>query len=90
MGLNGVYHSTEITKTSVHDVHYLVNVRHYDLQDCLVLADRGYLSAQGQLDLFWQTVIDLKTPDANKPKGLPVLASSQKIPTEDKYCIFTI
>ncbi|MDR9364843.1 MAG: transposase, partial [Balneolaceae bacterium] len=54
--------SMEMTKASVHDVHYLKELRHSGLQDCLVLADKGYLSAQGQMDLFFQTGIEVQTP----------------------------
>lgn len=62
VSLGGVYHSMEMTKASVHDVHYLKELRHSGLQGCLVLADKGYLSAQGQLDLFCQTGIEVQTP----------------------------
>jgi len=62
VSLNGVYHSMEMTKASVHDVHYLKELAHSGLQDCWVLADKGYLSEQGQLDLFYQTGIEVQTP----------------------------
>ena len=69
VSLDGVYHSMEMTKASVHDVHYLKELAHSGLQNCLVLADRGYLSAQGQLDLFCQTGIDLQTPMRTNQRG---------------------
>ena len=62
VSLDGVYHSMEMTKASVHDVHYLKELYHSGLQDCLVLADKGYLSALGQMDLFCQRGIELQTP----------------------------
>tara|TARA_R110002049_G_C9029967_1_gene551968 strand:- start:21 stop:929 length:909 start_codon:yes stop_codon:yes gene_type:complete len=62
VSLDGVYHSMEMTKASVHDVHYLKELAHSSLQDCLVLADKGYLSARGQMDLFCQAGINLQTP----------------------------
>lgn len=67
--LDGVYHSMEMTPASVHDVHYLKELRQSGLQDCLVLADKGYLSAQGQLDLFCQTGIELQTPMRSNQQG---------------------
>lgn len=69
VSLDGVYHSMEMTKASVHDVHYLKELRHSGLQDCLVLADKGYLSAQGQLDLFCQTGIEVQTPMRRNQTG---------------------
>lgn len=67
--LDGVYHSMEMTPASVHDVHYLKELRQSGLQDCLVLADKGYLSAQGQLDLFCQTGIEVQTPMRSNQQG---------------------
>ena len=69
VSLDGVYHSMEMTKASVHDVHYLKELRHSGLQHCLVLADKGYLSAQGQMDLFCQTGIELQTPMRRNQTG---------------------
>ena len=69
MSLDGVNHSMEMTKASVHDVHYVKELRHSGLKDCLVLADKGYLSAQGQLNLFCQTGIELQTPMRRNQTG---------------------
>src|SRR5699024_405946 len=60
--LDGTYHSMELTKASVHDSQYLKEIKHSGLRDCLLLADKGYLSAQGQLELFASKGIDLQTP----------------------------
>lgn len=69
VSLDGVYHFMEMTKASVHDVHYLKELRHSGLQDCLVLADKGYLSAHGQMDLFCQTGIEIQTPMRRNQNG---------------------
>src|SRR5699024_11916889 len=45
-----------------HDLQYLKAINHSGLRDCLLLADKGYLSAQGQLELFASKGIDLQTP----------------------------
>ena len=50
-GLSGVIHFFDLTKASVHDIHYLKDVK-VDYSNCTVIGDRGYISAQVQLDLF--------------------------------------
>jgi hypothetical protein len=67
--LDGVYHSMDLTKASVHDSQYLKDIKHSGLQDCLLLADKGYLSAQGQLDLFYSKGIELQTPMRTNQHG---------------------
>jgi hypothetical protein len=62
IGMNGVYQSMEITKASLHDVHYLNEVKHSGIDSCLLLGDKGYLSAEWQLDLFTSASIELQTP----------------------------
>lgn len=62
IGMNGVYQGMEMTKASVHDVHYLNEVKYSGLSSCLLLGDKGYLSAEWQLDLFTSANINLETP----------------------------
>ncbi|NIX02661.1 MAG: IS982 family transposase [Phycisphaerae bacterium] len=69
VSLEGVYHSMEMTPASVHDVHYLKELPHSGLQDCLVLADKGYMSGEKQLDLFVQTGIEVNTPMRSNQQG---------------------
>ena len=59
--VSGVFHSLDITKAEVHDVHFLKNIKH-QMSDCVVLGDRGYLSETIQLDLFQSVNIKLETP----------------------------
>lgn len=59
--LSGVFHSVDITKANVHDLHYLNDVKH-QLSECVLLGDKGYLSAEQQLDLFESANIVLETP----------------------------
>lgn len=49
--LDGVIRSFDLSKASVHDIHYLKDVKEL-YQDCVLLGDRGYLSTDYQLDLF--------------------------------------
>ena len=61
---SGVFKSLDISPASVHDVNYLKDIRH-QLSDCALLGDKGYLSAQIQLDLFNTCNIRLDTPMRN-------------------------
>lgn len=66
--VSGVFHSVDITKANVHDVHYLQDVKH-QLSECVLLGDKGYLSAEQQLDLFESANIVLETPMRMNQKG---------------------
>ena len=59
--VTGVFHSLDITKAEVHDVHFLKNIKQ-QMSDCVLLGDRGYLSESIQLDLFHWANIKLETP----------------------------
>lgn len=59
---NGVFQNLDITKASVHDIHYLKDIKH-QLKPCVLLGDKGYLSAEQQLDLFNVAQITLETPE---------------------------
>ena len=58
---SGVFKSLDISPASVHDVNYLKDIK-AQLNDCTLLGDRGYLSAEWQLDLFTACNIRLDTP----------------------------
>src|SRR5574344_471535 len=66
-GLSGVIHSFDLTKASVHDIHYLKDVK-VDYQDCSIIGDRGYISAAVQADLFETANIKLEVPYRCKQK----------------------
>lgn len=57
----GVIESLDISPASVHDINYLKDIK-YQLSDCILLGDRGYLSAEYQLNLFESHNIRLETP----------------------------
>ena len=59
--VSGVIHSLDITKASVHDVHFLKNSKQ-QMSDCVLLGDSGYLSSTIQLDLFEMANVKLETP----------------------------
>ncbi len=60
-GIRGVMHSYDMTAASVHDLHYLKDVR-WEHHDCMMLGDKGYLSAEVQKKLFETAEITLEVP----------------------------
>ncbi|MDV3925530.1 IS982 family transposase [Elizabethkingia anophelis] len=59
--VNGVFQSVDLSPASVHDIHYLKDIRD-QLSDCTLLGDKGYLSSEMQIDLFNYAHIELETP----------------------------
>ncbi len=64
---NGIFHSLDMTKPEVHDVHFLKNIKQ-QMSDCVLLGDRGYLSESIQLDLFQTVKVRLETPKRSNQK----------------------
>lgn len=58
---DGVFTDFDLTKASVHDIHYLKDIKN-NYQNCCILADKGYLSLDYQLDLFETKNIRLEVP----------------------------
>ena len=58
----------DITKAAVHDVHFLKNIKQ-KMSDCMLLADKGYLSEGIQLDLFQTVKVKLETPKRSNQKN---------------------
>ena len=65
--VSGIFHSLDITKAEVHDVHFLKNIKQ-QMSDCVLLGDRGYLSESIQLDLFQTVKVRLETPKRSNQK----------------------
>ncbi|WP_312208219.1 IS982 family transposase [Empedobacter sp.] len=65
--INGIFHSLDITKAEVHDVHFLKNIKQ-QMSDCVLLGDRGYLSESIQLALFQTVKVRLETPKRSNQK----------------------
>jgi len=59
--IEGVFKSFDISKASVHDIHYLKDIKN-QFKNCVILGDKGYLSADYQLDLFESRQIKLEIP----------------------------
>lgn len=78
-GLSGVIHSFDLTKASVHDILYLKGVKCIT-QNCTVIGDRGYISADVQLSLFEAARIRLEVSYRNNQKDWkPTLACFAKV-----------
>ena len=65
--MSGVIHSFDLTKASVHDIHYLKDVK-CNFQNCTIIGDRGYIGAAIQLDLFEKANIKLEVPYRSNQK----------------------
>jgi len=61
-GISSVIHSYDMTAANVHDLHYLKKDVQWEYHDCMILGDKGYLSAEVQQNLFDVTNITLKVP----------------------------
>jgi len=60
-GIRGVIHSFDLTGASAHYIHYLQDIK-WQLADCSILGDKGYINADVQLDLFQTANIRLEVP----------------------------
>ncbi|MCI2230336.1 IS982 family transposase [Polaribacter sp. MSW13] len=59
--VNGVFQSVDLSPASVHDIHYLKDIK-TQISNCTLIADKGYLSSKIQLNLFETCNIRLNTP----------------------------
>jgi len=69
VSVKGIFHSMDLSKASVHDIHYLNDVKHSGLNNCTLIGDKGYLSKTYQSDLFNTARIELKTPMRNNQQN---------------------
>ena len=85
-GIRGVIHSYDMTAASVHDLHYLKDVC-WEYHDCMMLADKGYLSAEVQKNLFEVANITLEVPYRLNQKNWrpPVWAYRRSVNVSKQY-----
>lgn len=69
--VNGIFQSIDLTPASVHDIHFMKDIQS-QLSDCVILGDKGYLSAELQLNLFETANIKLETPMRANQKAFKV------------------
>ena len=67
--VRGVFSSMDMSKASVHDVHYLSDIKHSGIGNCTLIGDKGYLSKEHQVDLFSSCNIRLETPKRSNQKN---------------------
>lgn len=67
----GVFQSLDISPASVHDIHYLKDIKQ-QIENCTILGDKGYLSAEYQLDLFTSHNIKLEVPMRKNQKNYKI------------------
>lgn len=65
--ISGIFQSIDLSPASVHDIHYLKDIRE-QLSDCTLLGEKGYLSTEIQIDLFNYAHIELETPKRGNQK----------------------
>ena len=96
-GLSGVIHSYDLTPANVHDINYMKDIK-FEFQNCSILGDRAYLSAELQQDLFSSVGIKLEVPYRLnmknwKPTFKPYAKARKRIETNfsqlcDQFMIF--
>jgi hypothetical protein len=75
----GVIQSLDLTKASVHDVHYLKDVKEL-FSNCIITGDKGYIGRQHQINLFETAGIHLEVPlRSNQKEQKPVIRILKKV-----------
>ena len=75
----GVIQSLDLTKASVHDVHYLKDVKEL-FSNCMMIGDKGYISREQQINLFETAGIELEVPlRCNQKEKKPVMWILKKV-----------
>ena len=59
--ISGIFQDFDLTPASVHDIHYLKDIKQ-QMKNCTLIADKGYLTSQIQLNLFDSCNIKLTVP----------------------------
>lgn len=80
-GLNEVVHSFDITNASIHDIHYLKDVK-IEYCNCNAIGDKGYISVDIQLNLFETPISDWDAPYRANQKELESVFSN--LPRQEK------
>jgi hypothetical protein len=75
----GVIQSLDLTKASVHDVHYLKDVKEL-FSNCMIIGDKGYIGRQHQINLFEVAGIELEVPlRSNQKEQKPTMWILKKV-----------
>ena len=75
----GVIQSLDLTRASVHDVHYLKDVKEL-FRNCMIIGDKGYIGRQHQINLFETAGIELEVPlRSNQKEQKPTMWILKKV-----------
>jgi Transposase DDE domain len=75
----GVIQSLDLTKASVHDIHYLKDVKEL-FSNCIITGDKGYIGRRQQINLFETAGIQLEVPlRSNQQEQKPVIRILKKV-----------
>jgi Transposase DDE domain len=75
----GVIESLDLTKASVHDIHYLKDVKEL-FSNCIIIGDKGYIGKQQQINLFETAGIELEVPlRSNQKEQKPTMWILKKV-----------
>lgn len=69
ISIRGVCLSMDLSKASVHDLHYLGDIKYSGMNNCTLIGDAGYIGSEQQTDLFHTAHIALKTPMRRNQKN---------------------
>ena len=76
---SGVIESLDLTKASVHDIHYLKDVKEL-FSNCIITGDKGYIGRQQQINLFETAAIQLEVSlRSNQKEQKPVIRILKKV-----------
>jgi hypothetical protein len=76
---SGVIESLDLTKASVHDIHYLKDVKEL-FSNCMIIGDKGYVGRQHQINLFETAGIELEVPlRSNQKEQKPTMWILKKV-----------
>lgn len=92
-GLSGGIHSYDLSKASVHDIHYLNDIKPV-YSNCSIFGNKAYISVYIQLDLFETSNIRLECPYHlnQKPIFKPFVKARKRVETNfpqltDQYMV---
>ena len=75
----GVIQSLDLTRASVHDVHYLKDVKEL-FSNCMIIGDKGYIGRQQQINLFEMAGIEWEVPmRSNQKEQKPTMWIFKKV-----------
>jgi len=70
--IEGVSVSYDITKASVHDIHFLNDVKYSGLNNATLIGDGAYISSECKIDLFETCKITLAAPAKKSQLNQPI------------------